>query len=191
MTNEALRELPVFRYHPDPVGTGSLIASSQDCDACGQARGYVYDGPVYAEDDQWTFCPWCIADGNAADMHDAGFTEAQDWGDGIPADVVAEVTRRTPGFSAWQPERWLTHHGDAAAFLGACGIQELRKHGDGAIEAVRRFAAAEGDIAEGPGRDAYLESLDAAGGPTAYLFRCLRCEEFLAYCDDDSDESSG
>jgi uncharacterized protein CbrC (UPF0167 family) len=69
-----IKSLPDFRYHPDPLGSGSVIASAESCDACGQARGYVYDGPVYAEDDQWVFCPWCIADGTAARRYDAEFT---------------------------------------------------------------------------------------------------------------------
>jgi uncharacterized protein len=178
-----IESLPDFRYHPDPVGSGSVIASAESCDACGQARGYVYDGPVYADDDQWSFCPWCIADGSAAKKHDVGFTEDPRWGLDVPPSVVDEVVHRTPGFSAWQQERWLAHHGDAAAFLGACGIGELHEHGVAAVAAMRRHAAQR----LGPGEDlnAYLQSLDANGSPTAYLFRCLHCPEYLVYSDSD------
>jgi uncharacterized protein len=176
-------ELPAFRYHPDPLGTGSVIASAQSCDVCGKARGYVYDGPVHAEDDQWVFCPWCIADGSAAASRHATFLDDPGWGDGLPGAIVAEVRTRTPGFTAWQPERWLSCHGDAAAFLGACGIAELRKHGDPAVAAARRDGVAAG--VPGAEVEAYLESLDAGGSPTAYLFRCLHCDGYLAYSDRD------
>lgn len=178
-----IETLPDFRYHPDPLGTGSVIASTQSCDVCGEARGYVYDGPVYPDDDQWVFCPWCIADGSAARKHGVAFTEDPDWGEPVPEAAVDEVIRRTPGFTAWQQERWLSHHGDAAAFLGACGIAELRKHGDAAVQAVRSDAARSGVAAAE--LDAYLESLDVNGSPTAYLFRCLHCDAYLAYSDRD------
>ena len=62
--------LPVFLYHPDPIATGSIQPSATPCKVCGQARGYIYTGPVYTEirnrlDD--AICPWCIADGSAHD----------------------------------------------------------------------------------------------------------------------------
>ncbi|WP_084910671.1 CbrC family protein [Burkholderia ubonensis] len=40
--------LPTFRYHPDPLGTGSVVESDARCVCCGVARGYRYAGPVYA-----------------------------------------------------------------------------------------------------------------------------------------------
>jgi uncharacterized protein CbrC (UPF0167 family) len=180
-----IESFPDFRYHPDPLGTGSVITSGQSCDVCGQARGYVYDGPVYAEDDQWACCPWCIADGSAARKLDAGFTEAPDWNGQVAEAATDEVLHRTPGFTAWRRERWLSHHGDAAAFLGVCGIQDLRKHGDAALAAVRLEAA--GQLGEDADLEAYVESLDVAGSPTAYLFRCLHCDEYLAYSDSHED----
>ena len=178
-----IESFPDFRYHPDPLGTGSVIASGQDCDVCGRARGYVYDGPVYADDDQWAFCPWCIADGSAASKHDAAFAGASACGTGMPPAAAEEIRRRTPGFTGWEQERWLSHHGDAAAFIGACGMAELRKHGHAAVEAVRRHAAEHAE--PGADVDAFLASLDANGSPTAYLFRCLHCGEYLAYSDSD------
>jgi hypothetical protein len=41
--------LPSFRYHPDPVATGSIEPSDAVCRCCGRARGYIYAGPVCAE----------------------------------------------------------------------------------------------------------------------------------------------
>jgi uncharacterized protein CbrC (UPF0167 family) len=50
--------LPIFRYHPDPVGTGSVEPSSTTCVGCGRERGFIYTGPVYAIDEfQSEICP--------------------------------------------------------------------------------------------------------------------------------------
>ena len=112
-------DLPSFRYHPDPLATSSLVESDATCAACDKARGYVYTGPVYAPGELEALCPWCIADGTAAETFGAEFTEV---GVGAPEDVARDVLEelafRTPGFSGWQQEHWLYHCGDAAAFLG-------------------------------------------------------------------------
>src|SRR3954469_21359716 len=114
-------ELPVFRYHPDSVGTGNAQQSNQECVCCGEQRGLIYVGPVFAEDElNEALCPWCIADGSAHERFDAEFTDAASVGLGwedVPQKVVEEVSFRTPGFSGWQQERWFTHCGDAAEFL--------------------------------------------------------------------------
>jgi len=112
--------LPAFPYHPNPIGTGSVVESEAPCKACGAARGYIYVGPVYATEElDKAFCPWCIADGSAAAKFDAEFTDASlDVPDDVSADVIDEIGRRTPGFSAWQQDHWLYHCGDGAAFLG-------------------------------------------------------------------------
>lgn len=45
------QKLPQFRYHPDPVGTGSIVADEVSCVSCEQRRPYTYTGPVYAEEE--------------------------------------------------------------------------------------------------------------------------------------------
>jgi uncharacterized protein CbrC (UPF0167 family) len=52
--------LPTFRYHPDPVRTGSVESWIGTCDICHEARGYRYTGPIYSEKDgEPDVCPWC------------------------------------------------------------------------------------------------------------------------------------
>src|SRR5690606_1019313 len=87
-------DLPVFKYHPDPIGTGSIVESDTECACCGRARGYVYAGPVYSEEEyNECICPWCISDGSAHEKLDASFTDEDgvggngDW-DQVPAEVV-------------------------------------------------------------------------------------------------------
>ena len=69
--------LPHFRYHPDPVETGSITASDAACTRCGERRGFIYAGPVYAVGDfRDALCPWCIADGSAHESLGATFVDS-------------------------------------------------------------------------------------------------------------------
>ena len=176
-----ISELPSFRYHPDPVATGSVLVGDETCGACQRPRGFVYQGPVYSESsDPPTICPWCIADGSAARQFDAEFTDVGDVPDEVPAAVVELLARRTPGFSGWQQERWLYHCDDAAAYLGPVGWTEIEGHAE-VVQALGEELAvddwSEDDLA------AHLHSLSATGSPSAHLFRCLDCGTYLAYLD--------
>src|SRR5215472_16350388 len=123
--------VPTFRYHPDPLGTGFVKPSSTACVVCGRERGFIYTRPVYAIDElRSEICPWCIADGSAAERFDAQFTDASCKPADVPMPVLDEITQRTPGFSGWQQEHWLYHCADATAFLGAVGATELTNYPD-------------------------------------------------------------
>jgi uncharacterized protein len=178
-------DLPAFRYHPDPIATGSIAASEKECACCGQRRGYIYAGPVYAvEELDESICPWCIASGDAHSKFDAEFVDAAGVGnhgswEEVPRAVVEEVAFRTPGFSGWQQERWWTHCGDGAQFIGRAGTSEVMAHGKATLEVLRA------DLGWEPGKqfDEYVSALDADGQPTAYLFRCLHCGAVGGYSD--------
>jgi uncharacterized protein CbrC (UPF0167 family) len=169
-------QLPTFPYHPDPVATGSVVASDAVCYCCDRARGYLYTGPVYAvEKLRNRLCPWCIADGGAADRFEALFTDVLD---DVPRDRLFAITQRTPGFTGWQQEHWLVHCGDGAAFLGRVGAAELAAHPD-ALASLRQELAGRPE----PQAARFLDALSGDGGPTAYLFRCRTCGTHLAYAD--------
>lgn len=180
-------ELPKFKYHPDPVVTGSVEESDTECVCCGEARGFIYSGPVYAvEEYDQCICPWCIADGSAHDKLEASFTDDAGIGgygmwDEVPEEVVEEVANRTPGFSGWQQEQWWTHCGDAAQFIGRAGRKELKALGDPAIVAIQESTG----LSDGPEWDHFLASLEKEGSPTAYMFRCRKCGQLGGYQDCD------
>ncbi|MEV0291813.1 CbrC family protein [Kribbella sp. NPDC050820] len=164
--------LPVFRYHPDPVATGSVAQSAEVCGRCGAARGFVYVGPTYAVEEVEFLCPWCIADGSASKHFDAVFTTTDGAPGDVPADVLDDVARRTPGFAGWQQERWMFHCADAAEFHGRAGWEQVRAT-PGAVDSL---------LVEG-WREDVLPHLSADGDLTAYLFRCRHCGQGLAYAD--------
>ncbi len=179
--------LPKFKYHPEPLKTGLIEKSENECECCEKERGYIYTGPVYAEEELVdAVCPWCISDGSAHEKFNASFTDECGIGGGglwdeVPESVIEEVAQRTPGFSGWQQEQWWTHCGDAAAFVGRVGRDELQKLGPDAIEAIRDATALE----EGPEWDQFLAALNADGSPSAYLFQCLHCAKYGGYTDCD------
>ena len=175
--------LPTFRYHPDPLGSGSVVASTTECRCCGQARGCIYAGPVYAEDDlDDALCPWCIADGRAHRKFDAEFVDSEAFDDGAPEAAVEEITRRTPGFSAWQSQRWPACCGDATAFIAPAGIAEIRAAHRELETALLSHIIYEMNISGGAATG-MLQSLDRDKGPTAYLFRCLKCDRHHLHVD--------
>ena len=182
--------LPSFKYHPDPLATGSVTASDAECVCCGRARGYIYIGPVFAiEDYDQKICPWCIADGSAHEKLDASFTDEASIGGGglygtwdeVSQQVIEVVAYRTPGFSGWQQENWWTHCGDAAQFLGRAGSNELKAYGPEAIAAIQESTG----LSDGPEWDEFFAALDKDGSPTAYVFRCTKCGKLGGYQDCD------
>jgi uncharacterized protein CbrC (UPF0167 family) len=173
-------ELPQSRYHPDPLATGEIEPSDAECLNCAQRRGYLYVGPVFGVERPRELCPWCIADGAAAARFDAQYTDALDAPQEVPQAVVDELLTRTPGFKGWQQEHWLYHCGDAAAFLGRAGYDELQAH----PEALEMVVLENSQIGWSQEQiEYYVRHLDADGDATGYLFRCLHCGTHLAYTD--------
>ena len=178
-------ELPAFKYHPNPIATGSIVASNTECCCCGKARGCIYIGPVYAiEEYEACICPWCIADGSAHEKLEASFTDEEGIGAygacaDVPIEVIEEIAYRTPGFSGFQQEQWLTHCGDAAQFLGRAGATELAALGPQAIAAIKELSG----IEDADEWQQCFASLDKDGSPTAFIFRCIRCGQLGGYID--------
>jgi uncharacterized protein CbrC (UPF0167 family) len=175
--------LPVFRYHPDPIASGSIVASDAQCLCCNQQRGFIYAGPVYCEAElDEALCPRCIADGSAHEKFDACFTSEGLFPDGVPPEIVEEIAFRTPGFSAWQQEQWLSCCGDAAAFLEPAGSAEIRERYPQLEGTLMMYIVHELEIS-GAAATRFLATLDRDQGPTAYVFACRHCDSKLAYID--------
>ena len=175
--------LPTFRYHPDPLGTGRVIASDNRCAVCKQRRGFIYAGPVYAEDDfEDAICPWCIGNGAAARLLGTTFVDGDSFAVDTPETAIKEITERTPGYAAWQAEEWPSCCSDACAFVGPLGIAEIRaKHRE--LEGFVLSQIIYGLSISGGAATRMLESLRRDASPTAYLFRCLHCGQPQVHVD--------
>ena len=163
---------PEFRYHPDPVATGSVKPSGKVCRCCGQARGYI--SSVYAQESlREQLCPWCIADGSAAAKFDATFSDAHPLIEaGVANKIAEEVTRRTPGYDSWQQEIWLTCCGDACEFHGAASRAELQALSGGLLgEMLFEWEWSASEWAE------FIKHYQPGGNPAVHKFGCRHCKQ--------------
>lgn len=163
--------LPQFRYHPNPIATGSIVASEASCECCGEARGFVYSTIPYGEKKIEFVCPWCIADGSASTKLGASFVDS--WSlsrEEIPQNIIDEVTSQTPGYSSWQSERWLACCNDACEFHGDAPAEELRQ-----LDAAG-LAVLAGDSGF-PVKDLswIIARYQPKGSPSFYKFVCRHC----------------
>ena len=149
-------------------------------------RGYEYHGPIYtAAELTGEICPWCIADGSAHIKFNAEFTDPAGIGGydcplSIPSEIVEEVSFRTPGFYGWQQEHWLACCGDAAAYIGRAGNNEIETMYADAITSIQQECGMIGNTWLD-----YFHIFDKDGSPSAYIFRCLHCGKHLGYSDCD------
>ncbi len=168
--------LPYFKYHPDSIATGSVVASDNICRCCRRATGFIYTGPVYAiaELDQ-AICPWCIASGKAAEKFNARFADSYPLSQkGIPRAIVEEVTLRTPGYESWQQEFWLSHCGDACEFHGDASLNDVRN----ASQETKEEWMKEYNLGEGEWNEITTGYIPK-GHNAIYKFRCRHCNLIL------------
>jgi uncharacterized protein CbrC (UPF0167 family) len=165
--------LPSFKYHPDPISTGTIEKSKNVCICCGLARGFIYTGSVYSlEEINDAICPWCIKSGEAADKYDATFNDDHALTSaGISKEIREEVCKRTPGYISWQAEEWLSHCDDACAFMGDATPEELIKLTGLELEQllIDQMLSKE-DWTE------IMKNYEPGGSPAVYAFQCLHCK---------------
>jgi uncharacterized protein len=165
--------VPVFKYHPDPLSTGSMKASGATCDCCGQARGYEYTASFYTpRRPKPTLCPWCISNGDAAKKYEGQFSDDYPLQRALlPEGIIAEVCERTPGYSSWQQEVWQSHCNDACAFHGDAEPGELQSLTGNALSAL----LLSNGIKERHWQP-FLDGYEKGGNPAMYKFVCRHCQ---------------
>jgi len=166
--------LPHFNYHPDPLKTRAIVRSDASCACCGEVRGFIYAASVYSKHElDKKLCPWCIADGSAAAKFEASFTDDDPLlRKGIEKSIVAEVTQRTPGYSSWQQETWLSHCDDACEFHGDASVKEVA---DATSEAKREWIF-EPKLSETNWQN-ITSRYSPDGDPAIYKFVCRHCRQ--------------
>jgi uncharacterized protein CbrC (UPF0167 family) len=162
-------ELPFFKYHLDPMATGVIKAESTICPVCAQRRSHVYVGPFYSVEEVEGICPWCIHNGAAAKKYDGSFQDAASCEPVSDPECFIELTERTPGYSGWQQESWLSHCGDFCAFVGYPDWDKVEPLADELHSDIERIKE-DMDLDD----DEFVDALDA-GSLAAYLFKCIHC----------------
>jgi uncharacterized protein len=181
MTSISAREieLPVFKYHPDPVATGAIKSSDAICECCGQARGFVYASQLYCAERVKAVCPWCIADGSAAKKFNGIFCDDLPLVEaGLADEIIDEVSHRTPCFNSWQQQVWLSCCNDACEFHGDVSAAEL---GTMDIDALTR--AFGGKRATASQFEDFKKRYKPGGNPAIYKWVCRHCGNVQHYAD--------
>lgn len=177
----AKRDLPFFKYHPEPTLTGAFETDNVvTCDCCNKPTDVYYTNPFFAIDDIDALCPWCIADGKAAKKFEGSFQDDINVDEVDDKQKLIELVERTPGYSGWQQEYWLAHCNDYCAFKGYVGWQEIEP-------ILGEFADIETDLANAGGLSLadlpkYLKDNGSCQG---YLFQCICCNKYRLYYDFD------
>lgn len=183
---DAQEPLPSFRYFRDPLADGTFkVEPDTPCLGCNRLRGYIYTGPVTTEKNfilEYHLCPWCIADGTAARRFGALFNSAGTMDD-VSQEVMQEIEERTPGFETWQDLSWPVCCNDGAQYLATVGAKELKRDYPDAVAAVNEVLTEDYGLS-GAGHKEFFDALSKDDQPSAYIFQCLHCKNYLACVDE-------
>lgn len=95
-------------------------------------------------------------------------------------EYIEELIYRTPGYSGWQQEHWLSHCGDFCAFQGYVGWQEIAAIADELEDDFKRIKI-DYNITQAE----VEEYLNNGGSLQGYLFECLHCGKHRLWIDSD------
>lgn len=174
--------LPNFKYHPNPLETGNIKLSNKICACCEKARGYIYTASVYSTHDlHESICPWCIADGSAAENFSANFNDCSNCVKlpNISDEIISEIFERTPGYESWQGNILLYHCDDGCEFHGDLSNQEAKELNEIAIQ---KFCFENNLEEEELGKE-FIQYYEKGGNPAIYKFVCRHCGEIKLYTD--------
>ncbi len=163
---------PKFKYHPNPIETGSIEASDATCEVCNQKRGYRITSSIYCKENVDNICPWCVTDGTASKKYRGEFVaDIENW-EGLAKEVVDEISTRTVGFSSCQEEIWLTHCNDGCEFHGLAKVEDVRNISE---EETQRLV----DNSSLSKEDIDLLKKEKSSQELHYLFKfqCRHCSE--------------
>lgn len=185
------KQLPYFKYHPNPIETGAFTISTPiTCDCCKQQTSVYYTNPFYSSNEVEFLCPWCIAGGQAAEKFNGefqdycgieGISANPEQPDSIHFDrqAIDELVLRTPGYRGWQQEVWLSHCGDLCAFVGYVGWDEIKDKLEFFVDLDRDCEVLHA------GKEDLPKYLRNNGSCQGYLFQCLHCGKYRLYFDCD------
>lgn len=175
-----MADLPEFKYNPNAVKLGIIKKEKTTCPVCEQARDYVYQGPFYSVEDVEGICPWCIKDGSAANKYNGEFQDAASCDEVDRPEYIIELTKRTPGYSGWQQERWLSHCGDFCALQSYVGWAEIKDFQEELSDDLSEIRSDHG-LTQGE-LEKYLVN---NGSMQGYLFKCIHCGKHRLTIDTD------
>lgn len=178
------KELPFFKYHPDPLKTGTFKTDETVvCDCCGKETDVYYTRHFYSVEDVEYLCPECIANGEASKKFKGSFQDDCSIGEVSDEKKIDELIHRTPGYCGWQQEYWVAHCDDFCAFIGYVGAKELEELG--ILEEVIKNGNPQWKYEWDEKEIELIKMMVNGESMQGYLFKCLHCGKHFLCIDFD------
>ncbi|WP_418360248.1 CbrC family protein [Sphingobacterium detergens] len=179
-------ELPKFKYSPNAYKIDVFEDLEGKCSICEEQRSIRYTGSFYSRETPEYICPWCIADGKAAEKYDGEFNDycgiedvspdPNDPKPNIAQELLFEITNRTPSYISWQQEAWLTHCNEPCAFIDYADVDTINP----LLEELHD------DIENNGYPPEFIRTaLSKEGSLVGYLFQCVKCGQYRLHVDCD------
>ena len=173
-----MRTFPFFRFNPNAEKNGIFTRRVTTCTVCELSTNLVYEGPIASESDVKDICPWCIADGRAAELFEAEFAGSAGTEDIDDNEAFVELLHRTPGFNTFQEITWPVHCDTPCAYIGPVDkkvVKPMRKELIDDIEIIAdEFGIEEEELIDG---------LTTDGSMQGQLFKCVECGQHRLVVD--------
>jgi uncharacterized protein len=176
-------DYPHFKYHPNAYKLNLFEKEDGICSICNEQRDLKYVCSFYSVDEPDYICPWCIANGAAAqkyngEYNDYASVEGVSANPNIPSTIDAqcldEICMRTPSYHSWQQEVWLIHCNEPCKFIGYANSEMLQPIWD----------EVKADIEDnGYPMELIQHHLTIDGDLAGYLFQCLHCKQHRLHLD--------
>lgn len=184
-SEEELKNLPHFTYSPNAYDLDLFEKTEGRCSVCEEERSLKYKSSFYSIDKPDYICPWCIANGKAAEKYNGSFNDylgiegvspdPNDPPPNIPEELLLAITDKTPSYLSCQQEQWLTHCQQPCAFIGYADTETIQPLLDELKEDIEQNIGIEPKFIK--------ENLSKDGHLIGYLFRCLKCNQHRLHAD--------
>ncbi len=164
--------LPLFRYHPDPISTGSIKPSHEPCVCCGKNTGFKYTAALHGRHRPGRVaCVPGVLPAVRLRLSSIVFSDESPLvRAGMPRAIVLEVSRRTPCYNCWQQDVWAACCQDGCVFHGDASVSELLSlKGEELAEVQREWSISS------IRRAAFVKQYVPGGGIAVYRFDCRHC----------------
>lgn len=159
-------EFPYFKYNPDPFKLGVVAEREIICSVCNGNCNFVYTGSFYSIEKPNSICINCVFDGSASKKFNAEFISDYE----IISNKKAfdELLHKTPSYSSWQGQYWLSHCNDYCAIIDYVKWKDIEHLEEELSVDLENLSQEYGvDI------ETFKDYLD--GGIDGYLFKCIHC----------------
>lgn len=177
-------ELPKFKYSPNAYELDLFKPIQGVCSVCNKQRNWKYVNSFYSIQAPDYICPWCIENGQAAHKYEGDFNDycgiegvspdPMDPEPTIARELLLEITNRTPSYSSYQQEVWLTHCNEPCAFIGYADSKSIEPFLHELQQDIENSGIPAHYITQGLTKDSDLG---------AYLFECTVCKAHRLHID--------